>query len=328
MANKCRTYAGGRACWSAPIRMSARRVALALIARSGEKPRLDDHQRAWLLADSKQYLEALTEDIDAGGVSIATARLITTVGATVAWLEGRGAPPGRPGIEYMGKNLASIYPRPSEHELFQRGVYLAAISDLGGDATAAAAIWREPGGLGDPDEWAKLLAFQGRKLRSLVRERGMTIRQLADRSEIDEVVLISLLFGTEEMRFEEMMRLAGALDVDPARLSEGVRFLSDPDGIGVVEIDPDLDVNVGARRLFESAAPAGDPTIFLTWDESEEGRIIRARFVTVEEPKFSISLDQLVAVAERPDSLPAKQPLAKVSSARKKEVPAEDRQSQ
>jgi hypothetical protein len=88
------------------------------------------------------------------------------------------------------------------------------------------------------------------------------------------------------------------------------------------------DVNVGARRLFESAAPGGDPTIFLTWDESDEGRIIRARFVTVEEPKFSISVDQLVAVAEQPDTLPATQPLAKVSSARTKEVPAEDRQSQ
>jgi hypothetical protein len=87
------------------------------------------------------------------------------------------------------------------------------------------------------------------------------------------------------------------------------------------------DVNVGTRRLFESAAPAGDPTIFLTWDESDEGRIIRARFVTVEEPKFSISVDQLVAVAERPDTLPATQPLAKVSSARAKEVPAEDRRS-
>lgn len=88
------------------------------------------------------------------------------------------------------------------------------------------------------------------------------------------------------------------------------------------------DVNVGARRLFESAAPAGDPTIFLTWDESDEGRIVRARFVTVEEPKFSIPVDQLVAAAEQPDKLPATQPLAKVSSARTKEVPAEDRQSQ
>lgn len=88
------------------------------------------------------------------------------------------------------------------------------------------------------------------------------------------------------------------------------------------------DVNVGARRLFESAVPAGDPTIFLTWDESNEGRIVRARFVTVEEPKFSIPVDQLVAVAEQPDKLPATQTLAKVSSARTKVVPAEDRQSQ
>jgi hypothetical protein len=87
-------------------------------------------------------------------------------------------------------------------------------------------------------------------------------------------------------------------------------------------------VNAGARRLFESQVPKADPTVFLTWDESEEGRIIRARFTTVREPKWSISVDQLVAVAERPDSLPATQPRANVSSARAKEAPAADDQPQ
>jgi hypothetical protein len=39
---------------------------LALLVQLGdEKSGLDDRQRAWLLEDSKQYLEALTEDIDA-----------------------------------------------------------------------------------------------------------------------------------------------------------------------------------------------------------------------------------------------------------------------
>jgi hypothetical protein len=88
------------------------------------------------------------------------------------------------------------------------------------------------------------------------------------------------------------------------------------------------DINVGARRLFETSLPAGDPTVFLTWDESDEGRIIRARFVTAEEPKWSIFLSQLVAVAEQPESLRGTQSLAKVSSARSKEAPAADDQSQ
>jgi transcriptional regulator with XRE-family HTH domain len=216
---------------------------LALLVRFGdEKPGLDDRQRAWLLEDSKQYLEALTEDIEAGGGNIATAKLITTVRAMVAWLEGRGASPGRAGIEYIGKNLATVYPRPTEHELFQRGAYLAAIGELGGDVAAASNVWRDPAELGDPDQLAKVLAFQGRKLRSLMLERRMSIRELAERSEVAEVVLIPILFGIEEMRFEEAMRLAGALDVSPAQFSDGIRFLPDPDGTGAVEIDPDHDV--------------------------------------------------------------------------------------
>jgi len=83
------------------------------------------------------------------------------------------------------------------------------------------------------------------------------------------------------------------------------------------------EVNPGARQLLHLPVLKGEPTIYLTWDESEEREIVRARFATVKEPKWSISLAQLVAVAERPDSISSKQPLARVSSSRVKQ-PARD----
>jgi len=239
---------GDRAGLWAGVPTSGRRVlerfAVAVLRRVGEAPGLDDDQRAWLLQDLGQALDAQIEDAKEGGVSRQAAQRMATIRATMLWLSGRGASPGAPAVEYLEQSLRSIDRRPTERELFQRNLYLAAIGELGGDVRSASQIWREPFDLGDPAGHGKVLAFQGRKLRSLMQERGMSIGELADRSEIDDIpLLVSLIFGLEEMRFEEAMRLAGALGVSPARFSEGVRFVpGHPDGTGVYEIDPEVDV--------------------------------------------------------------------------------------
>jgi hypothetical protein len=265
-----------------------RRASAAALGRRARASALDDRQRAWLIEDLKVTLGELTEEAEGGAVSGQTAARMATIRATILWLQGRGASPGAVAVAYLEEGLRSIC-RPdlflwrnpflrlkyrartpcawlppciqtaTEWELFRRGACLAAIGELGGDVEAASRIWRPSTDPGDPAGRGKALARQGRKLRSLMWERGMSIGELADRSGIDDLVLlISFLFGLEEMRFEEAMRLAGALRVSPARFSEGIRFEGGGVRCGCGRVGAAW--SSGAGRLPEDRSPGSEVT--------------------------------------------------------------------
>ncbi|MBS1888806.1 MAG: hypothetical protein JSU06_16605 [Actinobacteria bacterium] len=255
-------WGGGRARVSTYARRRLERLALAALDRLDGRSGIDDDQRALLLDDLGEDLDDLSRQAEDGGVGEERAEEMATIRATILWLEGRGASPGPTAVEHFERGLGTIHRRPNALEASRRSAYLAAIGGLGGDAEAASRIRRRSPGLDDPAGYGKVLAFQGRRLRGLLRERGMSIGELAERSEIDDVVLlISFLLGLEEIRFEEAMRLAGALDVSPARFSEGVRWVP---GAGVYEIDPEAAVPAEDDMLDEDE-DAGPP-------RPEEGR--------------------------------------------------------
>jgi transcriptional regulator with XRE-family HTH domain len=52
----------------------------------------------------------------------------------------------------------------------------------------------------------------------LRRRAGLSLEELADRSEIERGELDAILDGTVEARFDTISRLAGALRVDPGDL--------------------------------------------------------------------------------------------------------------
>lgn len=62
-----------------------------------------------------------------------------------------------------------------------------------------------------------------------------------------------------------------------------------------IKRDPVECVAVGTQRLFSQLPAADRPsTIFLTWDISLAGQISAPRFVCIDEPKWTISLSQLL----------------------------------
>ena len=155
--------------------------------------------------------------------------------ALVCWLEG-GEPPGADAIGYLERAVKAIPRDPDEDELGQRTTYLAAIGELGGDEEAAARLRRDA-----VDERTRvLLDFQGRKLRGRMEELGLTIGDLAEKSDIDTVRLVAVLSGQEEMGAIEWTGLSEALDVPLDWMLEGIRFVprTGPEGRGFYEIEP------------------------------------------------------------------------------------------
>lgn len=73
-----------------------------------------------------------------------------------------------------------------------------------------------------------LLDFQGRKLRGRMKELGLTIGDLAERTGIDRVRLVAVLFGQEEMggiewrRLREPCGLTGGIDMTPKAALNGL----------------------------------------------------------------------------------------------------------
>lgn len=73
-------------------------------------------------------------------------------------------------------------------------------------------------------------------------ERGWTIEELANRAECDPVQLRSLLNSFPDVGVSVIIRLAGALEVGPDELLEGIVWIPDGKGGGeyrVVEPDDD-----------------------------------------------------------------------------------------
>lgn len=184
------------------------RIALGLLDRMGEAPRMDTAQRSWLLNDFREDLDCQIEDAEERGITERGAGELVATRAMVQWLEVGDFPPAE-AIGLLEKAVARIPRLPSRKERWRREAYLAAVGELGGDAEAAAKLW--PDGV---DERARvLLDFQGRKLRGRMEELGLTIGELAEGSGIDTVTLVAILFGQEEMKAVEWLDLSRALGV-------------------------------------------------------------------------------------------------------------------
>jgi hypothetical protein len=203
----------------AHLRWAAPRIVRAVLHRLDDTSRLTPSQRSWLLDDLQEDLAAMVDDAEDRGVSEKTAREMVVARSLVVWLQGDGPPPEADAIDYLERALKAVPRNPGEDELAFRKTYLAAIAELGGDEGVASRLWREPPG--GPGEGRGLLDLQGRRVGELMEQRGLTVGGLARRSGIDTVTLVSILFGLEEMRVEELIRLSGALDVSTEDLFPG-----------------------------------------------------------------------------------------------------------
>jgi hypothetical protein len=197
--------------------------------------RLRPAQRTWLLEDIEEDLAAMVDDAENRGVTERAAREMLVIRALVCWLEG-GEPPGAEAIGYLERAVKAIPHNPDEDELAQRTTYLAAIGDLGGGEESASGLRRD----GIDGRTRVLLDFQGRKLRGRMEELGLTIGELAEKSEIDSLRLAAILFGQEEMGAIEWTGLSEVLDVPLDWMLEGIRFIprTGPEGRGFYEIEP------------------------------------------------------------------------------------------
>jgi hypothetical protein len=222
--------------WIAELRRRlTERITLGLLDRMGAAPRLDSAQRSWLLQDFREDLDCQIEDAEERGITERGARELVSTRAIVEWLEVGDFPPPA-GVELLEKAVARTPRRPSRQERWRRDAYLTAIGELGGDEEAAAKLWRD----GVDERTRVLLDFQGRKLRGRMEELGLTIGDLAERTGIDTVRLVAVLFGQEEMGGIEWIGLSKALDVQLDWMLEGVRFVprTSPEGLGFYEIEP------------------------------------------------------------------------------------------
>jgi hypothetical protein len=238
---------------SARLRRAALRIARAALDRLDDGTRLSPSQRTWLLEDVQEDLVAMVDDAENREIGERGAREILVIRALVGWLEG-GDPPGADAIGYLERAVKTIPRDPDEDELAQRTTYLAAIGDLGGDEESASGPRRD----GIDERTRVLLDFQGRKLRGRMEERGLTIGELVEKSDIDSLRLVAILFGQEEMGAIEWTGLSEVLDVPLDWMLEGIRFVprTGPEGRGFYEIEP-------AEEEADSSHPSdglgGDP---------------------------------------------------------------------
>jgi transcriptional regulator with XRE-family HTH domain len=71
----------------------------------------------------------------------------------------------------------------------------------------------------------------------LRRQHGYSVARLSERSEIDLGEIEAILRGDAEADVDSIYRLAGALDVTPGELHEGVTWIPDGEGGGEFQVD-------------------------------------------------------------------------------------------
>jgi Helix-turn-helix len=221
----------------AHLRRAAPRIVRAALRRLDDTSRLTPSQRSWLLDDLQEDLAAMVDDAENRGVTERAAGEMLVIRALVYWLEG-GDQPDADAIGYLERSVKAIPGNPDWDELARRTTYLAAIDDLGGDEVSASGLWRD----GVDERTRPLLDLQGRRLRGRMMELGLTIGELAEKSDIDAVRLAGIISGQEEMRATHWLDLSEALDVPLEWMLEGIRFVprAGPQGRGFYEIEPGM----------------------------------------------------------------------------------------
>lgn len=77
----------------------------------------------------------------------------------------------------------------------------------------------------------------GANVERLRRQRGYSLDQLVERSQIERGEVESILRGEAEANVDSIYRLAGALDVTPGELYRGMAWIPDGEGGGEFRID-------------------------------------------------------------------------------------------
>lgn len=173
---------------------------------------LKSRQRSFLLEDFRLELETAVEEAERHALSDEEANRISLIRSLIRWLE-RGELPGPDAILYLEKQLGGIGRHPDEHETTERSALVAAIYELGGNGRIAAGIWRKP----DPD----VLRGFGRTLHRLMRRAGLTVADLAELADLEPSAVVAYLYGTEQPKLEEVLKLAGAVGVEAEVLLQG-----------------------------------------------------------------------------------------------------------
>jgi transcriptional regulator with XRE-family HTH domain len=208
-----------------------------LLDRIEKGPALDDPQRAWLIEELEADLSDQIEDIRETGKAPAElgAREMVETRGVIRWLRD-GLDPGPAASRFLEKHEELYRPVQGDSDLAALAAYAAAIADLrDGDVVPSAAPPRR----GDPEQRRRILDFQGRKIRALIEDRGLTIARLADLSGVDIVELVAILYGLTDMALRDWELLSAALEVDLDAAFVGIRFVpaAGPDGRSIVLIE-------------------------------------------------------------------------------------------
>jgi transcriptional regulator with XRE-family HTH domain len=75
----------------------------------------------------------------------------------------------------------------------------------------------------------------------LIRKEELSLDELAERSEVDRGTIERVLRGEAEADLDLIYRLAGALEVEPRRLFDGIAWVPDEEGGGRLRVDPEGD---------------------------------------------------------------------------------------
>lgn len=77
----------------------------------------------------------------------------------------------------------------------------------------------------------------GANLERLRRQRGYSLDQLAERSQMEREKIEAILRGETEAHVDSIYLLAGSLDVTPGQLYDGLAWIPDGEGGGEYRID-------------------------------------------------------------------------------------------
>jgi hypothetical protein len=173
---------------------------------------LKSAQRSFLLRDFRLELESAVEDAERHAISDTDAERISLLRTLIRWLE-TSEVPGPEVIPFLEEQLGGIHRVADPHEITERYALIAAIYELGGNGRAAAGIYRK----GD----AEFMRGFGRTLHRHMRRAGLTVAELSDRAKLEPSEVVAYLYGTEQPRAEEVLKLAGAVGVEAEVLLKG-----------------------------------------------------------------------------------------------------------